>query len=343
MANDDNPVRIRTGRRPGLSLVEVLVVTSLLSLLAALLMPALEGARESASRVRCGNNLRQVGLATNGYLNAHGVFPEICGSPERPGFPKQFSTFTGILPYVEQTALFDAINFDVGLQDFAIFPAPSAGGRSLGWEANSTAMATSLGFLLCPSDGIPSIQARVAGCNYRANFGAGLTFGSDGAIAGPLSWPVSVSAATVTDGLSHTATFSEKLRGEIGRRWLDPRTDMVIGPTFGRYDPTRTLAKCAYQSVSPGQFYTTMGTNWFVGALSQACYNHVDVPNSLEPDCIVPGFNPVAARASARSNHRSGVNVALADGSVRFVGSMINLAAWKALGTRAGGEVDDGF
>lgn len=96
---------------------------------------------------------------------------------------------------------------------------------------------------------------------------------------------------------------------------------------------------CRHQPTpEAGRFHTCAGLTWFVGDLSQTMYGHVLPPNPSAPDCFSPG-SPLAGIFFARSRHPGGVHAAMADGSVRFVSGSTSVAVWRAMGTRAGGEV----
>ena len=102
-------------------------------------------------------------------------------------------------------------------------------------------------------------------------------------------------------------------------------------------DEALEACRSGVRSTSP--YRTETGVAWFVGTLSQTCYNHVIEPNSTTPDCVLGHSNPVNGLFGARSNHPGGVHAAMADGSVRFVSNSIRRPVWIAIGTCAGGEV----
>lgn len=163
-----------TGGRAGFTLIELLVTIGILSIVMALILPAVQSAREAARRVRCASNLRQIGLALQAYHATHNLFPTPWGMPNRGGegrsivLLKQFSIFTQLLPHLEESALYASINFDTGIDDFYLRPHVR---EAEGTEPNRTAIATRLGLLICPSDGVPQ-EAQSGGTNYRANLGS---------------------------------------------------------------------------------------------------------------------------------------------------------------------------
>ena len=211
----------------------------------------------------------------------------------------------------------------------ARFPSLNLNFRS---PVNTTVMTTAIAVLFCPSDPAPIGGPLTSkGTNYRANYGPLVGYGSANEdLSGPFShWRIA-SARDVTDGLSHTASYSEKPRGDSSRTVFQGFVDPLLDPK-NPDPPARELFEyCANQAIIPANFRTTTGTNWLVGGLTQTWYNHMEVPNGSLPDCLRQGSYPGDARATARSYHATGANVALADGSVRLcdiVDSTQNLAS----------------
>lgn len=332
--------------RGGLTLVESLVVIAIVGILLALLAPAVQGAREAARRLQCQNQLKQLALALHQYHDLAGTFPMACGLPHYAGgelvspilYHKQFSLYTQLLPQLEARALFDGINFEADMQDPYLFPGPTPGAPS----ANSTAMATHLGVFACPSDSM-SRRGWAGNTNYRVNLGSDrwatlIDAPTNGPVMSYRCRPI----AAIKDGLSRTVAFSEKLVGDPERSSLNPRTDMLVGGLGLPYSAEESLDACRSGASTSSEYMTETGVVWFVGTLSQTCYNHVILPNSTTPDCVLGLTNPVNGLFGARSNHPGGVNSAMADGSVRFISNSIQRHAWAALGTAAGGELIDG-
>ncbi len=346
----NSAVRERSSRsitsRLGFTLIELLTVVSVLSLLAALILPAVQNAREGASRVRCANNLHQIGLAIHTYLATFDVLPAACGMPNYAGRElvphilemKQFSAFAWLLPAIDQSPLYNGINFDVALQDPYLFPMGDPDGAS---DPNATAMSTTLAVFLCPSDGGAGNPGWTGGANYRFNLGSDRwpTIVADSS-SGPFLSYRSTTTSALTDGLSNTTAISEKLRGRIGSAPVNARTDMLIGGLGLPFTADQALDRCRNLGGTPNGFLTEAGLTWFVGTLSQTCYNHVISPNSTTPDCVLVS-NPISGLLGARSNHPGGVHAAMADGGVKFVTNSIHQSVWRALGTRAGGETID--
>ena len=152
-------------------MIELLVVVSIIGLLIALILPAVQSSREAARKSQCANNLRQIGLAIHNYGTANTSFPLNWTNPRvdpdrgRPFYiaARPYSALTRILPFLEQQSVYASINFnaetypDVG--DTSAFPFPQ----------NRTAFSTTLAVYLCPSD----VTSASTGCNYRGNYGIG--------------------------------------------------------------------------------------------------------------------------------------------------------------------------
>jgi prepilin-type N-terminal cleavage/methylation domain-containing protein/prepilin-type processing-associated H-X9-DG protein len=311
-------------RRRGFTLIELLVVIAIIGVLIALLLPAVQAAREAARRAQCVNNLKQIGLALHNYHDVQGVLPMGRDS-------LSLSVHSRLLPYVEQVPLYDAINFF-----FTYSAAP-----------NSTALGAGVNVYICPSDfSAAQVPAGWAGNNYRANQGSGLLWGlpptntSDPNYGYPEPNGVfylnsSTRFASVKDGLSNTAFFSEHLRGDYSNA-IGTDTSDTFQP--GTHPATADEAVQDCRAVVPTditkQGYSNVGAPWMYGYHSTTVYFHVGAPNSRS--CMFP---PGRIATTANSAHPGGVNVLLGDGAVKFIKSTINLQTWRALGTRKGGEV----
>lgn len=267
-----------------------------------------------------------------------GVAPGLSRTPVTT-IPQFYSIYTQLLPDLEQRPLFDALNFEASAWEFFFFAPSMIPGGGIGVESNTTVMRTSLSLLICPSDQPPGPTAETAGTSYRANLGLDLGYVASRTTAGPFGTRYPASPADVRDGMSQTVGFSERVRGTIERRRLDLRSTMLeplapVGPL------EEIMKRCPHQDPQAIRFHPEAGLSWFIGTLSQTCYNHVQPPNSRTPDCLaVPYFQPGPGIITARSDHDGGVHAAMLDGSVRYVTDGVDPAVWRALGTRSGGEV----
>jgi prepilin-type N-terminal cleavage/methylation domain-containing protein len=312
-------------RRGGFTLIELLVVIAIVAVLIALLLPAVQQAREAARRAQCKNNLKQLGLALHNYADVHLVFP-----PGRVSFPLVWSAQAQLLPFFEQANLQNACNFKV--------PPLTFGGSYPQAAANEAFAKTKLALMLCPSDNdnVPN-SGFDGGISYPANAGSGLVNnGSINTTDGVFFSQSSVRFGQLTDGTSNTVAFAESLLGDgvdsmPANNDYRQRVVQLSGST-----PT-TIAACG--AASAPAWSGQRGAKWVNGHFADAVYNHFYSPNAKVPDCHNGSHN--FALTSARSNHVGGVNVGLCDGSVRFVGDSINVATWRGLATRSGGEVLD--
>ena len=199
-------------RRRGFTLIELLVVIAIIAVLIALLLPVVQAAREAARRMQCVNNLKQIGLAVANYESSNGCLPPTgCAGSTEPLY-NDFSMKARLLPYMEQSAVYNALNQSL----FAI--------SKVNPLAQRTAVASSISAFLCPSDGndpnwtVPNGGYKCGLNNYGNNMGTCYTINNN-VFDGPI-WrledtgrgPV-VSLATVTDGTSNTAMHSEFIKG----------------------------------------------------------------------------------------------------------------------------------
>ncbi len=365
-------------KRRGFTLIELLVVIAIIAVLIALLLPAVQSAREAARRSQCTNNLKQLGLAMQNYASANSdTLPMIfvddvvqgCKREAAPGLCEQqdFSQHARLLPYLEQSPIYNAINFNVGSRwSTGVNPDPDAGG--LFSVINGTAITTQVAAFLCPSDngigragnsqvivGQPANAPYTATCNYPSNIGLHRGYNAGWVPNGPAyvssSWDGAlkgvVSLKTFTDGTSNTVIFSEWIKG--------PGTDPAVASTpdgLGMVYNRPTGAAPSDGKIHPAGYVDdflaaqlcqlTTSRNWswkgewaFYG--KTMTYSHTQTPNRRS--CTQDDFQRFGNMIAASSNHPGGVNTSFADGSVRFIKSTVNYQAWYAVATVQGGEV----
>jgi prepilin-type processing-associated H-X9-DG protein len=326
-------------------LIELLTVIGVIAILIALLLPAVQGAREAARRSQCANNLRQIGIALSQYVSRVGLYPpamNLSTDPENGGF---YSPHVRLLADLDQAQIYGAVNFTIGTWPEHVMGF-QPGARGAINASNRTVISLTIQTFLCSSD-----QNTVTGGNhYRGNAGVGPDW-STFAMApdsgnGVFPEIGSISPASVTDGLSTTAFFSERLVGS--RRPLaedlEPNRDF-----FQR----RLLATTADQSLQAcvieareGQLkggFRHAGSSWFWTGREQTLYTHTQVPNGRIPDCHAGSSVPALGQTTARSAHPGGVHVLFGDGSTRLVSDGIHRNAWRAIGTRNGGELIESY
>lgn len=311
--------------RPAFTLVELLVVLAIVAILAGLLLPAVQRSRESARRLSCQNNLKQLGLALQNHHSVYQRFPAGRGGP----FPKVFSAFAYLLPYCEATVV-TRVDWRAPPITFTL-----ANGKVLDGAPNLEAATTILGLLKCPSDLSAGrvFGSEYGGTNYAACTGSGridtgsLQNGDGVFLAGQ-----TLAFRDLLDGSSHTVAFSERPLG-LGITSTAAIDARVEGWEIASVStPSRQL--CA--DASSGNRYSLRGEKWIMGNYGNTLYNHHLAPNASQPDCM--NITQQSGWMAARSFHTGVVNVALCDGSVQVIGDTIDIKTWQALSSRAGAE-----
>jgi prepilin-type processing-associated H-X9-DG protein len=216
--------------------------------------------------------------------------------------------------------------------------------------SHNEARLTRVALLTCPSDDPDSADPGVgAATNYHVNQGNGILWSLWPDLANNPTQPPpngvmyrnsNTAAKDVTDGLSHTAAFAERCVGDGSNAVSTPLSD-TYRPGTRPANPDEALRDCLAVNVEnlTTQGVSDVGTPWLRAYHSTTMYFHGDVPNGRS--CMFP---PGLIMTTASSQHRGGVNLLMCDGSARFVNSDVELAVWRAIGSRDGQEIaDSGF
>ena len=306
--------------RTAFTLIELLVVIAIIGVLVALLLPAVQAAREAARRTQCTNNLKQIGVGLHNHVAARRVFPQGRGRP----FPYVFSIQAYLLPYLEGSNLEDLIDYTAP---------PLTFGAHSGLK-NEPAAKTRVELFICPSD-LGDVPDNVFGpSNYVGNVGSGtINNGSIRASDGPFFDGSKLNLKKLTDGTIRTVAFSESTLGNN-----KPSTGTVpVEPTLEVLElsgatPT-TAALCDGGS---GTWSAIRGAKWINGHYGDTLYNHFYLPNSEKWDCGNGSHN--FALTSPRSRHPGGVMTLYCDGHVDFTSDEVDLVVWRAIATCSTGE-----
>jgi prepilin-type N-terminal cleavage/methylation domain-containing protein len=366
----------------GFTLVELLVVIAIIGLLVGLLLPAVQAAREAARRMQCANNLKQLSLAIHNHDSAHRVFPvnqigpgAVTGQTVGSGY---YSWLVRILPYIEQSPLYESIDLTVNMSSFT-----SAGSLSspmsvqiLDTHTNARAVRTRIPTLECPSAGLTHQNASFLGSanpasgSYAANMGWPKTvtgyMGERGvpgtyngvipihhpspsaSLAATLSWHPSKSRSfrNVSDGTSNTSCISERLVQSAQTLAELSQADRRLGSHHINRTPMTLSAldtMCGPPTHTDRPYSAFVGRAWVLGwAPAGNMYVHLKTPNTNN------GHFTGSTESSERqgdfivtpgSQHTGGVNVSLVDGSTRFVANQIDSKTWWAIGSADANDI----
>jgi prepilin-type N-terminal cleavage/methylation domain-containing protein/prepilin-type processing-associated H-X9-DG protein len=359
-------------RRRGFTLIELLVVIAIIAVLIALLLPAVQAAREAARRAQCVNNLRQIGLAIFNYESAARVYPPGAiyhnatdgGANACSGIHEKraFGAFALMLPQMEQVNAFNAINFNL-----------ASGGTGGLWGGinvgaiNSTGLITRVNSYICPSDSPQNpnfvTDNPYSQTSYAPSAG---TWNVVAYLSGPDCWQQDVGngafddysaygAPDMVDGASGTILVGETARFKNDpdpqfNQWSRPGY-FAASPSF---DPSGFTFRPQGFAFEVPRINANMMPGDYPGGFGLGSSADTPGPNALPPGTSWPDTSDYKAwlnniprykeygQWGFRSQHPGGADFLFGDGSVKFLKDTIDLATYRALGTRNGGEVVSG-
>ena len=365
---------VQSSRLRGFTLVELLVVIAIIGILIALLLPAVQAAREAARRSQCTNNLKQLGLAVHNYTDVHKVFPPKKAGTSTTGTTCAFanagygSGWMRLLPFYEQQALYNAWSSAQTYNGTSFTPYGPCPWDV--WDDNYFPYQQQVATLMCPSD--PTIANKASNASGRTNYmfcvGDSVYYvNSSGPPAVTIGHNEStntrgifanhaakVTFASITDGTSNTAMLSERLYAGDSRRVGQGNVYNLSGLASNPSLCLSTLDPADPKRFASTYSVTNWSGRWEHGSASHIGFTTILPPNS--PSCADLGNdNSTNGVWSPTSNHPGGVNMAMGDASVRFISETINAGdptqppptslssqspygVWGALGTKDGGE-----
>jgi prepilin-type processing-associated H-X9-DG protein len=298
---------MKTRSRRAFTLFQLLVILALLAILLGLLLPAVQKVRVAAARAQSANNLKQIALAAHNYYATYNVLPP--GNDDN-----NFSVAAKLLPFIEQDNLFKLIDFKKPIDD----------------KANAEPRKALVKVFQSPLDSVVSVSVDYGATNYLFNAGSKYDLKDNDGIFYQDS---KIKFPDIADGTSNTLLAGETLKGDGGVRAVNVRRQHVLLKKDALKDLTEESGVKEWKDNQ--HIAADRCASWMDGRFLQGTFAGNHMLNDPRPDVSCGG----AGGLSGLRTLIGGSNVALCDGSVRFVSVNVKLDVIKALSTRAGGEV----
>jgi prepilin-type N-terminal cleavage/methylation domain-containing protein len=340
MSHSVDSLRWKHPARGGFTLVELLVVIAIIGILVALLLPAVQAAREAARRMQCGNNLKQLGLALHNYHDTYKTFPpdaiwhgNRAGTVQAAQDVRNYTWIAMTLPFVEQRALYDQINFSL----------PALAELNRIQVAGTPALRLTMNFLQCPSDpGFNAPPRGIAITSYAGNAGWDghrRKYGDSGR-AGVFSFYDNARFQDIVDGTSNTVMVAEvTLRGlTSGSQWR--------GGTGRLRTSTSSVSRAALLATGAWHGWNhawvmaeNKGNVLAADGASGPIWGTYGGPNHIMPPVYYDHYAPNVEWPGPGSKHPGGLQVTLADASTRFIPNTISTGTNQSGSNGANGNV----
>jgi prepilin-type N-terminal cleavage/methylation domain-containing protein len=328
--------------RPGFTLVELLVVIAIIGVLVALLLPAVQAAREAARRSSCSNNLKQLAIGYHNYHDTNNKLPQTASWITKPPNPPQDSNWNGysahtmVLPFIEQKNVYDQLRWDQYHYD------------NIGTPGALIVCRTKIKTFLCPSDKDHPNTTDIGWNNYGVSEGTNTGYSvSVNSYNGMFARARFRGFNDVIDGLSNTILAAEFLKGDNNDGKFTVNGDIVKPIALSGYPDTHwtqaqldTYGAACLAGSSTHQSFA--GFRWSAPGQYNASINTLAPPNWKFPACHdCSGCGQADARGvfPARSRHPGGAMHAFGDGSVKFIPNTVNLTTYQALGSASGEDL----
>jgi prepilin-type processing-associated H-X9-DG protein len=299
---------MKTRRRAGFTLIQLLVILAIFAILLGLLLPAIQKVREAANRMKSQNNLKQMALACHNYHDVNGKFPS--GNDAN-----NFSAAAYLLPYLEQDNVFKMIDFGKPMTD----------------EANAAVRKLVIRTFLADTDSVTTVKEDFGATNYLFNAGSNPDLKDNDGVFFQES---ATKIADITDGTSNTILAGETLKGDGKKQAVDVRRQYVL------------LGKDALKEIKDDAGVEDFKNNkniagdrcasWMDGRFLQGTFTGTRALNDTRPDVSCEGLGGLSGLRSYYAGYIT--NIAMCDGSVRAISSSVKLETWKLLTARNDGQ-----